>query len=56
MAAVKAKHPRNIPSSYFKPIGQLIVRWGFTELYVQSIIWHVWKLKDVKSARINLEP
>ena len=52
MAIVKAKHPRNIPSSYYKPIGQLIVRWGFTELYLQSIIWHVWGIKDPKVARL----
>ena len=51
MAAVKARHPQNIPASYYKPVGQMIVRWGFTELYMQSIIWHVWKLKDAKSAR-----
>ena len=51
MAVVKAKHPLNIPSAYYKPIGQLIVRWGLTELYLQSIIWHVWELKNVKAAR-----
>ena len=51
MAHVKAKHPRNIPAGYYKPIGQLIVRWGFTELYVQSIVWHVWKVRDPKAAR-----
>jgi hypothetical protein len=42
MATVfKAKHPRNIPVAYYKPIGQLIVRWGFTELYLQSIVAHL---------------
>src|SRR5689334_10223840 len=51
MAAVKARHPVNIPSVYYKPIGQLIVRWGFTELYLQSIVWHVWKIKNAKVAR-----
>jgi len=48
----KAKHPRNIPAAYYKPIGQLIVRWGFTELYLQSIVWHIWRLKDPKAARL----
>lgn len=51
MATVKTRHPLNIPSAYYKPIGQLVVRWGFTELYLQSIIWHVWKIKNVKVAR-----
>ena len=26
-------------------------RRGLTELYLQSIIWHVWELKNVKAAR-----
>jgi hypothetical protein len=47
-----AKHPRNIPASYHKPIGQLIVRWNFAELYMQSIIWHIWGIKDPKVARL----
>ena len=47
-----AKHPRNIPAGYHKPIGQLIVRWNFTELYMQSIIWHIWGIKDPKVARL----
>ena len=50
--AFKAKHPRNIPAAYYKPIGQLIVRWGFTELYLQSIVWHIWRMKDPKVARL----
>ncbi len=48
----KARHPRNIPAGYHKPIGQLIVRWNFTELYLQSIIWHIWSIKDPKVARL----
>jgi hypothetical protein len=48
----KAKHPKNIPASYHKPIGQLIVRWSVTELYLQSIIWHIWGMKDPKVARL----
>jgi hypothetical protein len=48
----KAKHPRNIPAAYYKPIGQLLVRWGFTELYLQSIVWHIWRIKDPKAARL----
>lgn len=48
----KARHPRNIPIGYHKPIGQLVVRWNFTELYLQSIIWHVWRIKDPKVARL----
>ncbi|HET9218534.1 MAG TPA: hypothetical protein VFR18_16235 [Terriglobia bacterium] len=50
--AFKAKHPRNIPAAYYKPIGQLIVRWGFIELYLQSIIWHIWRIRDPKAARL----
>src|SRR5215510_13407539 len=50
--AFKAKHPRNIPAGYYKPIGQLIVRWGFTELYLQSIVWHIWRIRDPKAARL----
>jgi len=45
----KARHPRNIPIGYHKPIGQLVDRWNFTELYVQSIIW---RIKDPKVARL----
>ena len=48
----KAKHPRNFPAGYHKPIGQLIVRWNFTELYIQSIIWNIWGIKDPKIARL----
>jgi len=48
----KARHPRNIPTGYHKPIGQLVVRWNFTELYLQSIIWHIWRIKDPKVARL----
>jgi hypothetical protein len=48
----KAKHPRNIPTGYHKPIGQLVVRWNFTELYLQSIIWYIWDIKDPKIARL----
>ena len=51
MSLPNARHPQNITAGYYKPIGQLIVRWGFTELYLQSVIWHVWKIKDVKAAR-----
>ncbi len=50
--AFKAKHPRNIPASYHKPVGQLVVRWNVTELYLQSIIWHIWRIKDPKVARL----
>jgi hypothetical protein len=49
-----ATHPRNIPAGYYKPIGQILTRWGFTELYLQSILWHVWGLKDPKVARAPL--
>ena len=48
----KAKHPRNIPASYHKPVGQLVVRWNVTELYLQSVIWHIWRIKDPKVARL----
>lgn len=48
----KAKHPRNIPAGYHKPIGQLVVPWNFTELYLQSINWHIWRIKDPKVARL----
>jgi len=44
-----AVHPSEIPAAYHKPIGQLIVRWGVAELYLQSIIWHVWKITDPRS-------
>ena len=53
MATVfKGKHPRNIPVAYHKPIGQMIVRWSVTELYLQSIIWHIWRIRDPKVARL----
>ena len=48
----KVEHPRNIPAAYHKPIGQLVTRWGITELYLQSIIWHIWKIADPKVARL----
>jgi hypothetical protein len=48
----KARHPRNIPAGYHKPIGQLIVRWNFTELYLQSIVWHIGGIRDPKVARL----
>ena len=51
-SSFKAQHPRNVPAGYYKPIGQLVVRWNFTELYLQSIIWHIWGIKDPKVARL----
>lgn len=51
-SAFKGKHPRNIPAGYYKPIGQLIARWGFTELYLQSVVWHIWRIRDPKVARL----
>lgn len=48
----KARHPRNIPTGYHKPTGLLVVRWNFTELYLRSIIWHIWRIKDPKVARL----
>jgi hypothetical protein len=50
--AFVAKHPRNLPAAYYKPIGQVIVRWGYTELYLQSVVWHIWRIKDPKAARL----
>lgn len=47
-----AQHPRNIPAAYHKPIGQLLVRWGVTELYLQSVVWHFWGIQDPKVARL----
>ena len=47
-----ATHPRNIPAAYHRPIGQIIARWGVAELYLQSIIWHVWQIRDPKVARL----
>jgi len=47
-----ATHPRNIPAAYHKPIGQIIARWGVAELYLQSIIWHVWQIRDPKVSRL----
>ncbi|SRR5713226_7279970 len=47
-----AKHPRNIPAAFHKPIGQLLVRWSVTELYLQSVLWHVWRIQDPKAARL----
>lgn len=47
-----ATHPLNIPTAYHRPIGQLLVRWGVTELYLQSIVWHIWKIQDPKTARL----
>jgi len=52
MAIYKARHPRNIPASYYKPIGQIIARWTYTELYMLSIAWHVLEIKNPKAARL----
>ncbi len=53
MASVfKGRHPRNLPAGYYKPIGQLIARWSFTELYLQSVVWHIWRIRDPKVARL----
>ena len=51
-SAFKGRHPRNIPAGFYKPIGQLIARWSFTELYLQSVVWHIWKIRDPKVARL----
>src|SRR2546430_155193 len=51
MAAARAKHSPNISFGDYKAIGEPNVRLGSTELYLQSVIWHVWRIKDVKAAR-----
>ena len=48
----KAKHPAAIPASLYKPIGQILVGYTYTELYMQSIAWHVLRLRDPKAARL----
>jgi hypothetical protein len=51
-AWVKAKHPPTIPNQFYPPLGRLIAGWTFTELYLQSITWHVLKVRDIKKARL----
>lgn len=48
----KARHPRNLPASYYKPMGQILFRWTYTQLYLQSIVWHFFKIRDPKAARV----
>ena len=46
------KHPESLPESYYKPIGEIIGRFGFTDLYIQVLVWHFLKIKDPKKARM----
>ena len=48
----KAKHPAKIPAAFYGPIGRLIAAWTFTELYMQSIAWHVLKIRAPKVQRL----
>jgi hypothetical protein len=52
MAIYKASHPKNLPASFYKPIGQIIARWLYTELYMLSIAWHALGIKNPKTARL----
>lgn len=52
MALPKAIHPKDIPAAFYKPIGKILVRWTFTELYMQSIVWHVLGINSPKAARL----
>lgn len=45
-------HPPKIPAKYYKPIGQVIVGWNLTEALMASIIWYIYKIKDVKRGRV----
>lgn len=45
-------HPLDIPALYYKPIGQIIVGWNLTEALMASIIWKIYKIKDVKQGRV----
>lgn len=45
-------HPPKIPAKYYKPIGQIIVGWNLTEALIASIIWKLYKIKDVKQGRV----
>ena len=45
-------HPLDIPSRYYKPIGQITVYWNLTEVLVSSIIWHIHKIKAPNVGRL----
>jgi hypothetical protein len=45
-------HPLKIPARYYKPIGQVIVGWNLTEALMASILWKIYKIKDVKQGRV----
>ena len=44
-------HPLDIPSRYYKSIGQIIVGWNLTEALIASIIWKLHRIKDVRKGR-----
>ncbi len=46
------KHPESIPQRYYKPIGEITARFGYTDLYLQVLIWHFLKINHVKQARM----
>jgi hypothetical protein len=46
------RHHYRIPAKYYKAIGQVIVGWNLAEARIASIIWKIYKIKDVRKGRV----
>jgi hypothetical protein len=45
-------HPVDIPTRFYKPIGQIVTGWNLTEALISSIIWHIHKIKRPPVGRL----
>jgi hypothetical protein len=51
-ARTKYKHPLNLPSKFYRPIGEIAYRWNLAEALMLSLCWHFMRLNDPKKARL----
>ena len=45
-------HPADIPSKYYKPLGQLVAGWSLTEALVSLAMCHIHGISDPKAVRL----
>jgi hypothetical protein len=52
MSTFIVSHTRNITAAYYKPIGQIITRWNWTEHSLLTISGHILEIKNPKAVRL----
>src|SRR5438309_506394 len=52
MARPNSIHPHTLPKEYYEAIGDIIVGWNLTELYLQTLIWLFLGITNPKQGRL----